>query len=419
MTRRSKSRLYTRKGVDGVVRYYGDFRDLGGRRLALIPPGESRATIDRSAAEKLALGIVAGLLDQKRKRQRVRAGVDRPDVPGLKDFAIEHLCAKNQAGKVTQEWLARTEEKLKLAVEFFGEGVRLDDIAPANVREWLEWLGTRPGRRGNAALSGGTRRHYLNALSNLYKRAQERAVVVPGFNPAAAMLEKPSGNAEEARWLEVYEAALLLESAATYRAPDRAIPFLHALLACFLLTGGRSAEVLGLEVGDISFERETITFRKHSHRRLKTKQSFRPVPLWPQLSAILKSHLKENQIAGGLVFPSPVNGGMIIDLRKQLDAIAKRAGWKPGEIRTKMFRHTYCAARLQTLDHGAPVSPYTVGRELGHGGMSLVNRVYGHLGTLRHRSEVVEYRPEVIKAIRDSHRKSDFSRRLKSLQQAS
>jgi integrase len=59
-----------------------------------------------------------------------------------------------------------------------------------------------------------------------------------------------------------------------------------------------------------------------------------------------------------------------------------------------MFRHTYCAARLQRLDHGAPVSPYTVARELGHGSAAMVEKVYSHLGTLRHRSEVVEYRVE-------------------------
>jgi hypothetical protein len=44
-----------------------------------------------------------------------------------------------------------------------------------------------------------------------------------------------------------------------------------------------------------------------------------------------------------------------------------RAGWNKGEIRSKMFRHTYCSARLQTLDGGAPVSPFTVSKELGHG----------------------------------------------------
>jgi integrase len=57
---------------------------------------------------------------------------------------------------------------------------------------------------------------------------------------------------------------------------------------------------------------------------------------------------------------------MVTDWRKVLHRVAERAGWKAGEIRTKRFRHTYCVARLQALDHGAPVSTYTVARELGH-----------------------------------------------------
>ena len=85
---------------------------------------------------------------------------------------------------------------------------------------------------------------------------------------------------------------------------------------------------------------------------------------------------------------------MLTDRRKALDAVAARAGWKAGEVRSKQFRHSYCAARLQTLDRGHPVSPYTVAKELGHGGDSMVKRVYGHLGAIRHRSEVVEYRVE-------------------------
>ena len=59
-----------------------------------------------------------------------------------------------------------------------------------------------------------------------------------------------------------------------------------------------------------------------------------------------------------------------------------------------MFRHTYCATRLQTLDRGALVSPWVVSREMGHGGRSLVDRVCGHLGDVRHRSETVEFRVE-------------------------
>ena len=36
-------------------------------------------------------------------------------------------------------------------------------------------------------MSGGTLRHYLNALSNLFRRAQAEGYVPPGYNPVAAM----------------------------------------------------------------------------------------------------------------------------------------------------------------------------------------------------------------------------------------
>jgi integrase len=94
-----------------------------------------------------------------------------------------------------------------------------------------------------------------------------------------------------------------------------------------------------------------------------------------------------------LLFPAE-DGRMRTDIRKLLDRLGERAGWKRGEIRSKMFRHTYCAARLQTLDHGAPVGVYTVARELGHGSTAMAEQVYAHLGTIRHRSEAVEYRVE-------------------------
>jgi integrase len=196
----------------------------------------------------------------------------------------------------------------------------------------------------------------------------------------------------------VHQAALLLESARTFK-PKRAevaLPFIYPLIATYLLTGARETEVLGLEVEDVNFERQTVTFRPNKWRRLKTRTSHRTVPLWPQLEAILRDYLRDTPRVGGLLFPSPRVGGagMVTDFRKPLDAVAERAGWKAGEVRSKAFRHTYCAARLQSLDNGAPVSIYTVGKELGHGGEALVKRVYGHLGTVRHRSEVVEYRVE-------------------------
>jgi len=153
-------------------------------------------------------------------------------------------------------------------------------------------------------------------------------------------------------------------------------------------------EVLGLEVEDVSFDRKVITIRPYGWRRLKTKRSYRTVPLWPQPEEILRPYVFDfDRPPGRLLFPAE-DGGMLRDIRGLLDRLGTRAGWKPGEVRAKMFRHTYCAARLQTLDHGAPVGPYTVARELGHGSTTMVEKVYSHLGTVRHRSEVVEYRVE-------------------------
>ena len=85
---------------------------------------------------------------------------------------------------------------------------------------------------------------------------------------------------------------------------------------------------------------------------------------------------------------------MIRDLRKAVNAIATRAGWQAGEITTKQFRHTYATARLQTLDRGAPVAPWTVARELGHSATAMVERTYGHMGQVRHRAEGVAYQVE-------------------------
>jgi hypothetical protein len=48
--------------------------------------------------------------------------------------------------------------------------------------------------------------------------------------------------------------------------------------------------------------------------------------------------------------------------------------------------------RTQHGTAGAPVSIYTVARELGHQSDEMVRRVYAHLGATRHRSDVVEYR---------------------------
>ena len=231
----------------------------------------------------------------------------RTHVPeGLEAFAAKHLVKKAKGNKVTARWLEQTEKQLGAAIKFFGENRALDSIEVADVEKYVEHLEVRPNGRGGT-LSLGSQRHYLNSLSNLYKRAQGR-VVPSSYNPVAGVMEKPVGDPDEAAWLEVSDAALLLESARTYQPnPDAHAAPLYPLIATFLLSGGRTSEVLGLELDDVSFQRQRITFRPNGWRRLKSKNSRRSVPLWPQLEEILRAYFADQERAGGLgrlVFPS-------------------------------------------------------------------------------------------------------------------
>ncbi len=396
MSRGKRERLYWRE-TGTAIRAYGDFRDyadVGGGREALVPIGLNRATDDPVVAQDL----VARRLQDLEARRRARVLQQMPRSTVLEAFAREHLIAKKKAGKCTDRWLASAELQLARAIARFGGMRDLSSITVADVRGWVEALQTQ-------GLAGGTVRHHLNSLSNLYQRARAERVVPSGYDPVGDLLEKPSARQVEARWFEVPEASLLLEAARTYRPKrtDLAVPFAYPLVATLLLTGGRRAEVLGLEVDDVSFDRQTVTFRLNGWRRLKTLTSFRSVRLWPQLEQILQAYVFGATPPGRLLFPCYRTGkeAMLGDARKLLDAIGARVGFKTGEIGTKMFRHTYCAARLQSLDQGMPVSMYTVARELGHGGEAMVRRVYGHLGQVRHRAEVVEYRVEQHAALAD------------------
>ena len=397
MPRKRTSRIYWRNG-----RAWGDFRDYAdvlrpGERaqVPLIPPGERYATTDPDVAARLAASRVQEL--EARRRGRALLGIERDTT--LAEFAALHLEEKAKAGRVEPKQLRLAQRHLEAAIEFLGADRALSSISVRDVREFLAHLSRRKGR-GGEPLSPNTLRNYLFSLSNLFRRAASEGYIPPGANPVAALLEKPKMRRDEARWLEIPDAALLLEAARLARGEMVAgIPgaMLYPLIATFLLTGGRRAEVCGLLVEDVSFDRRTVAFRPNAFRRLKSRTSRRVVPLWPQLEEILREYVfGGSHPPGRLLFPHPGPGPerMLAKLGEAFDELAKRAGLEPGTVRPHGLRHTYCAARLQTLDHGAPVSVWTVARELGHSSTELVERIYGHLGDVRHRAEVVEYRVE-------------------------
>jgi integrase len=396
----NNSRIKWRTGPKGRPKAYGDFRDftdVGGKQEAL-------KTDDASLAELLVSRRLTELQDLRNKKL---LGVKAEKALG--EYAEHHLNEKAEHEDVLDRTLEYNELCLERAIAFFGVHRPLTSITVSDMSSWVSWLKKNiPTKKGRDVPSGSALNSHLNALSNLYRRAVAEDVVPVGFNPVQAMLSKPSqANAEDPEWFEHDEACAILEAARRYAPPRRATKgYLTqqrawALVATHLFTGGRRNEVAGLLKSDVNFSRKTIRFRENDYRRLKTAPSRRVITLWPQLENILREYLDgPDAPKGELLFPSPrmsftgKGEHMITDFRKTLDNIGEILGWKPESIRTKAFRHTYCAARLQTLDHGHPVSIYTVSQEMGHGGIQMVKRVYGHLGKIRHRGEVVEYPEE-------------------------
>ena len=394
-------------------RWYGDFRGVGGGREPLSEPGSTWGTKDEEIAETLFLKRLNKLQDEKRGK----LGVQKKDrSTTFSELALHHLSKKHQADKTSYSHMRNLEQRLAVAIEYFGESRDPRTIEPAEVGAWAEKL-AKDGTR-----TPGTVRHYLNALSGLYGRAQEGLWVDPGYNPVAAMVEKPSGHWRgEAEFMETADAALYLEAARLLGGQDCLMPGLagnrvramggwYPIIATFLLTGGRQSEVMGLAVEDVSFDRGEIHFRPNAYRGLKTLTSVRTVPLWPQLREILQEWMYggETPRTSGLLFPSST-GAVVGNLRQSLDATARLCGIKGGKLRTRPFRHTYCSARLQTVQRilkpgGDPsdenaweyieVSKFQVQKEMGHGGSQLVDRIYGHAQKNPIRSDVVEYRVE-------------------------
>ena len=381
--RRQRDRLYYREGRG----WYGDFRDfadVGGKLQAMIPLGRQKPTDDRDEASALA----SQRLEELRDRRENGAGADNPT---LRDYARRHLDLKRASRGRAESTITRDAYALQRFLEYFSDAVTLRDITVERLSDWQAWRAAKPGRHGTGRTANQSILNELNALSNLFRRAVSEKKA--RLNPVQLMIDRPQQERGEATYLECGEGARVISGALTLDGEPggkRLIRCMGPIVAAFLLTGGRKTEVFGLELRDVDFENERVHIRPNVWRGLKRSRHKRSVPLWPQLAAILRSYVDGLGRDTGLLFQSPTRGGMLDDVRWQLDMILERAKiTKPVCLHT--FRHTYAAMRMQTTDSDQAVSPYTVMRELGHSSIGLIEDYYGHLMKVRHRADVVEY----------------------------
>lgn len=383
----SRNRLYQRNG-----RYYADLRDFrdvieeGSGQEALIPEGEAYATKDEETATRLMLDRLDVLRDRREN------GVDSD--PRLGEYAAEYLERREAMGTVRKTTLKGYERRFRHVVQFMereeGTGVRLSEVTVDHLRSY--WRERLQGGEIGPAIQKSTLRNELISLSTLYKAAVKDGKVAN--NPVRRLDQLPRGESSERTWLEVEEGAALLKAAKEMtESSGRGVgQYFHALLATLLLTGGRKTEVFGLQRREVDFKHDEVHFRENDHRRLKWDSHKRVVPMWPQLKEILAPYVLAQGIEEGLLFPSRKTGDMLTDIADGLETALERAEIDK-HVTLHTFRHTYTATRMQTLDHGYPVSPYTVMRELGHKDLEQIMETYGHLQKRRSRGEAVEYRP--------------------------
>lgn len=376
MAKRRRSRLYFREGRG----FYMDLRSLGGGLRACIPDGQSFATHDPDEAARILTGALAELQSHDG---------DAAD-PLLRVYSKRHLRLKNTSRRSST--VVRDELALRTVLEWLGADTRLSDITVSRLSDYVVHRQSQPGKKDGTTISAQTILHELHAISSLFKRGIAEGVVQS--NPVSQLPDRPRVSRSESVWLENDEAARLIRAGFEMdeRPHRRAVPYLGPIFSTFLLTGGRAGEVFGLMVEDIDTENGVVHLRANAYRRLKRETHRRTVPLWPQLAKTLEPYMAaHDRRPGDLLFPSR-RGGMMGDLRKSRDSALTKAGIKSKHVTWHTLRHTYAATRLQTLDHGGPVSPYTVMRELGHRSLKLIEDVYGHLQGTRHRAPVVEYR---------------------------
>jgi integrase len=406
----------------GELRAYADLRDLGGGRVALIPPNEHFGTTDPEIAEELISELIAKL-KQERKDQ-ILLGLD-PNA-NLAEFCIHHLEAR--AREAEQEldddnlerpeswvdrWQAITEKYLERAVTFFcrvqfatdenpdpePRPRNLKTISVEDVEAFVEWLKEQPSGRRGRVLGKGSRRHHLSALSSVFKRAIGEGKLKQGSNPVAGLMRKPKAPPSKTPWLEIDELALVLESARVLAAEKPAAggrAVLHCayeLIATFILTGAREDEIRRLRVEHLDFDADLIDIPG-----TKTELSNRAMPMHPQLREILFPYVHRLEGSRGLLFTTAATKP-IGDWRKTLDAVAVRAGFQKGSIRTRMFRTSYITHRLACIDSGAPIEPYKVAREVGHSDLAMIMKVYGRVQRRRVRLQEFAFRTDAIGAV--------------------
>ena len=245
----------TKRSGGTTVRWYGDFRSLGGGQKALSPrligdSGRQRGVETRREAQRIATEYARLLREGGRGlggATRVRAVVT------FQQYADRHVAAlrdrPKRSGRMRgASYLRDTESQLKYAAKFFGPDRPLASISHAEVADYLDHLHRRD-------TTPRTVEAYLRRLDQMLRRALAEQLI--SANPVDAVrTEIPAGRPTRTRIaLEASQAWALLQAASDYDAETG--HYMHPLTSLLLHAGLRWNEARALRVGDVVYAGNT------------------------------------------------------------------------------------------------------------------------------------------------------------------
>ena len=259
--------------------------------------------------------------------------------PLFADFAADFM--RRQA----RRWKPSTREGniqslRRYPLPFFG-GMRVADIARADVQRWFDSMSGTPGNANRT----------LPVLSVMMRQAELWELRPQGSNPCRNMRRYRLKPRE--RFLSVDELKRL--GFVLDHAEDRQAA---AAIRLLLFTGARSSEITGLRWDWIRGTRAVLP---------DSKTGPKAIQLPPPARAVLAGLPRK----GRYVFPNKAGTGPMTDLGLRWTKLRDLAGLH--DVRIHDCRHTYAShAVMSGLDL------YTVGRLLGHADVASTER-YAHL----------------------------------------
>lgn len=287
--------------------------------------------------------------------------------------------AKFKASKMLLSSLANNLHILKLYASPFFKDLRVDQITPDQVANWMDAL----EGRGLKTQTINTARSKLSAILNF--ACQKKYVE---SNPVAYVPrhhQQPGAPTQVQSPWDLYETRQALRAFKGH--------LLEPFVVLGITTGMRKGEILGLRWSDIDFANSQIRVRRsRGERRVaispsefvvrvedgptKTASSLRSLPLTPVLREVLEGHQKYLQSIGQEVSPnsyvicsasgtplSPSHLGKVFRRVLEKNNIRK--------IRIHDLRHT---AAVLALEAGVPLEAISQG--LGHQGVEITKRTY-------------------------------------------